>query len=138
MKIKIVVWNSPTLSVFRWWVSQSPFFTTFKMNRKLRSSKLKMFALFYPVLHKEKQKKTKQEEQQSILERINTLNSLKVFRWFWHFVCVGMALNQTLTTGVHNLTHLAFSIPAVVNLFLNKQVNPGRKVGCLWTSILGI
>ena len=60
-------------TVARWWVSQSPFFTTLKICRKLGSSELKTFALFYPVLHIEKQKKGKQEHH--IFELISTLNS---------------------------------------------------------------
>ena len=68
-----------------------------------------MFGLFYPVLHKEKQtnkNKTKQQEQQNILERINTLNSQEVlvilaFCWRGHDI----GLNQTLTTGEPNLSH---------------------------------
>ena len=100
-----------------------------------------MFALFYSVLHKEKQKKTKQQqEQQSILELINTfINSQEVLVILAFCLCGhDIGLNQTLTTGKPNLTHYAFSSPAVMNLFLNNQANPGRKMGCLWTSILGI
>ena len=81
--------------------------------------KIEMFALFYPVLHKEKQKKTnQQQEQQNILELINTLNSQEVLVILAFCLCGhDIGLNQTLTTSEPNLTHYAFSGPAVVNLF---------------------